>query len=231
MRTIGIIGGMSWHSTINYYRLINAAVADRLGGHHSAKLLLDSLDFEEVRAFQLAEDWDGAGELLASAGRRLEDAGADAVLIGTNLMHKVAPAVDDAVDVPLLHIADAVGSEATRRGIGTVGILGTKWVMSERFYAERLAGHGVAAVAPAESRRAELDRIIFDELTVGTITETSRAVFVAAIEDLVAQGAEAVVLACTEIELLIGPEHSPVPVLDSMALHAAAAAEFVLAGA
>ena len=143
----------------------------------------------------------------------------------------MAPAVDDAVDVPLLHIADAVGSEATRRGIGTVGILGTKWVMSERFYAERLAGHGVAAVAPAESRRAELDRIIFDELTVGTITETSRAVFVAAIEDLVAQGAEAVVLACTEIELLIGPEDSPVPVLDSMALHAAAAAEFVLAGA
>lgn len=231
MQTIGIIGGMSWYSTINYYRIINTAVQERLGGHRSARIVLDSLDFAEVRALQLAEDWDGAGRLLGDAARRLEGAGASTVLIGTNLMHKVAPAVEAAVDVPLLHIADAVGAEAARRGFGTVAVLGTKWVMSESFYADRLSRHGVAALTPAEEQRAELDRIIFDELTQGIITDESRAVFVAAIDDLAARGAEAVVLACTEIELLIGQDDSRLPVLDSMALHAQAAAEVCLADA
>lgn len=231
MRTIGIIGGMSWYSTINYYRIINSVVQEELGGHHSARILIDSLDFDTVRRLQVAEDWKAAGELLADAGRRLEAAGADTVLIGTNLMHKVAPAVEAAVSVPLLHIADAVGAEAARRGYGTVAILGTKWVMSEDFYADKLAGHGVRAIAPAPERRARIDQIIFDELTQGIVTDLSRAEFVAEIEALKAAGADAVVLACTEIELLIGQEDSPLPVLDSMATHALAAASACLAGA
>lgn len=228
MQTIGIIGGMSWYSTINYYRLINARVQEALGGHHSARIVIDSLDFDEVRALQLAEDWDGAGRLLAASGRRLQDAGAQTVLIGTNLMHKVAPAVQAALDVPLLHIADAVGAEASSRGIDTLAVLGTKWVMGESFYADKLAAHGVRAIAPASDRHHAIDGVIFDELTQGVVTDASRELFVAEIEALKAAGAQAVVLACTEIELLISPEDSPLPVIDSMATHALAAAEVCL---
>lgn len=228
MQTIGIIGGMSWYSTINYYRIINAQVQEALGGHHSARVLIDSLDFDAVRACQLAEDWDAAGVMLAASGRRLQDAGADTVLIGTNLMHKVAPAVEAALDVPLLHIADAVGAAAQRRGFDRLAIVGTKWVMGETFYADRLARFGISTVAPAKERHDVLDVIIFDELTQGVVTDASRAIFIAEIEKLAAQGAQAVVLACTEIELLISPKDSPLPVLDSMATHAHAAAEACL---
>ncbi|QIK72519.1 amino acid racemase [Propioniciclava coleopterorum] len=229
MQTIGIIGGMSWYSTINYYRIINAKVQEALGGHHSAKIMIDSLDFDEVRAMQVAEDWDAAGELLAEAGRCLQRAGADTVLIGTNLMHKVAPAVEAAMGVPLLHIADAVGAAATRQGFERLAILGTKWVMAEDFYAERLARHGITAIAPAPDRHEVIDGIIFDELTQGIVTDASRAVFVAEIQALKDAGAQAVVLACTEIELLISQADSPLPVIDSMATHAEAAAEACLA--
>ncbi len=228
MATIGIIGGMSWYSTINYYRIINQVVQEHLGGHHSARILIESLDFDTVRALQLAEDWDGAGALLAAAGLRLQQAGADTVLIGTNLMHKVAAAVQAVLDVPLLHIADAVGAEAARQGHDTVAILGTKWVMSENFYADRLAAHGIHALAPAPEHRERIDQIIFDELTQGIVTDASRAEFVAQIEALKAAGAQAVVLACTEIELLICEQDSPLPVIDSMATHALAAAQVCL---
>lgn len=228
MATIGIIGGMSWYSTINYYRIINQVVQQQRGGHHSARILIESLDFDTVRALQLAEDWDGAGRLLAGAARRLEAAGADTVLIGTNLMHKVAPAVQAAIGVPLLHIADAVGAEAARRGHRTLAVLGTKWVMSENFYAERLAAHGISAIAPAPEHRGRIDQIIFDELTQGVITDASRSFFVEQIEALKAAGADAVVLACTEIELLICSDDSPLPVIDSMATHALAAAQVCL---
>ena len=228
MQTIGIIGGMSWYSTINYYKIINSRVQEALGGHHSARVLIDSLDFDEVRALQLAEDWDGAGALLAASGRRLQDAGAGTVLIGTNLMHKVAPAVEAALDVPLLHIADTVGAAAAARGVERLAILGTKWVMAEDFYADRLARHGITAIAPAPDRHAAIDAIIFDELTQGVVTDASRTHFVAEIQALKDAGAQAVVLACTEIELLISCEDSPLPVIDSMATHADAAAAVCL---
>jgi len=228
MRKIGLIGGMSWHSTIEYYRMINEAACSRLGGHHSARIVLESVDFDEVRALQLSEDWESAGGLLADAGRRLSAAGADAVLICTNLMHKVAPAVEAAIDVPLLHIADAVAGAARAEHIDTVGLLGTEWVMRERFYTDRLARHGIATVTPAEVDRGVVDRVIFDELTQGVVRDESRAEYVRIIEQLAAAGAQAVVLACTEIGLLVGPEDSPIPVIDSAHAHARAAAAFAL---
>lgn len=228
MRTIGLIGGMSWHSSIEYYGVINERVAAMLGGLHSARVVLDSMDFDEIREFQVAEDWVGAGERLAQSGRGLVAAGADLLLIGTNLMHKVAPAVEAAVDVPLLHIADAVGAEAQRRDISTVGILGTSWVMGETFYADRLARQGIRGIAPDPSTHAVVDQVIFGELTQGIVREESRTVYRQVIEGLVAQGAEAIVLACTEIELLVRPQDSPVPLIDSMRTHAEAAAAYLL---
>lgn len=231
MRKIGLIGGMSWHSTMEYYRIINDAVSTQRGGHHSARIALESVDFDEVRALQLAEDWDGAGRLLADAGRRLAASGADAVLICTNLMHKVAPAVEAAIDVPLLHIADAVAEEALAQGVDALGLLGTDWVMRERFYADRLAGHGIQTVTPDEPDRGIVDRVIFDELTRGIIRDESRAEYARIIEQLAARGAQAVVLACTEIGLLIGDDDSPIPVIDSAHAHAAAAARLALAPA
>ncbi len=231
MRTIGLIGGMSWYSSVQYYTVINTEVQRVLGGHHSARLVMSSVDFAEVRDQQLREDWVGAGELLAGHARSLQAAGADFVMIGTNLMHKVAPAVEAAVDVPLLHIGDAVGAAAAAAGYGTVGLLGTRWVMAEPFYADRLARHGITTVAPPEQDWAMIDGVIFDELTQGVVREESRERYVQVIDRLVAAGAEAVVLACTEIELLVKPGHSPVPLVDSMATHALHAARLALDGA
>jgi len=228
MRTIGLIGGMSWYSSAEYYRVINAEVQRRLGGHHSAELVMVSLDFDVIRACQVAGDWARAGQLLADAGRRLEQAGADVVLIGTNLMHKVAEDVETAIGVPLLHIGDAVGRTAVEAGHRTVGILGTRWVMSEPFYADRLARHGVRAVVPPEEERGMIDQIIFDELTRGIVSDVSRRRYVRVLEGLRAAGADAVVLACTEIELLIGSQDSSVPVFPTTRLHAEAAVRHAL---
>ncbi|MDQ1288773.1 MAG: amino-acid racemase [Actinomycetota bacterium] len=229
MRTIGLIGGMSWDSSATYYRAINTEVRRRLGGHHCAKLVLVSLDFGEVRALQIAGEWDRAGDLLAEAARALEAAGADAVLICANLMHKVAPTVEKATSLPLLHIADAVGSRARELGVRTVGILGARPVMEESFYAERLAsGWGIDAVVPGPDDRATIDRVIFDELTRGVVSDASRAAYVDVIRRLEDAGAEAVVLACTEIGLLIGPDDVPIPVIDSALVHALAAVEEAL---
>ncbi|MFW6775228.1 aspartate/glutamate racemase family protein [Nocardioides sp. CPCC 205120] len=220
METIGLIGGMSWHSTATYYRIVNEAVAAARGGHASARIALQSLDFAEVRALQQAGDWDGAVALLVEAGRRCVAAGATTVAICTNLMHKVAPQVEAALDVPLLHIGDAVAAEATRHGWGTLGVLGTRWVMEEPFYAERLAGHGVATVVPGAADRALVDGVIFDELTQGVVRPASRERYVEVVARLAERGAEAVVLACTEIGLLVGPGDSPVPLIDSADVHA-----------
>lgn len=228
METLGLIGGMSWHSTATYYRLINEAVAAERGGHASARIALQSLDFAEIRDCQLAGDWDRAAALLADAGRRCVAGGASTVAICTNLMHKVAPQVEEALDVPLLHIGDAVAGEARRHGWGTLGILGTRWVMEEEFYAERLARHGVAAVVPDAAQRELVDTIVFDELTQGIVREESRAAYVDVIRGLAAQGADAVVLACTEIGLLVSPADSPLPVIDSAEAHAAALARVAL---
>ena len=228
MNTLGLIGGMSWHSTMTYYRIINEAVAAARGGHASARIALQSLDFAEIRACQVAGDWDRAGTLLAEAGRRCEDSGATTVAICTNLMHKVAPQVEDALGVPLLHIADAVGAEAATHGWRTLGILGTSWVMEESFYADRLARHGITAVVPDAADREVVDQIIFDELTQGVVRDASREVYLDVIGRLAERGADAVVLACTEIGLLVSPEDSPLPVIDSAEAHARALAVEVL---
>ncbi|QHC00385.1 amino acid racemase [Epidermidibacterium keratini] len=228
MRTLGLIGGMSWHSTVDYYRGINERVAAELGGHHSAKLLMSSLDFDEIRDCQITEDWARAGALLSAEATALEAAGADAVAICTNLMHKVAPEVEASVQVPLLHIGDAVARVAGARSISTVGIVATDWVMRESFYRDRLALHGIEALAPTADERPVLDAIIWSELTRGIVTDESREVYVAAIEGLAARGAQGVVLACTEIQLLIGPGDVSIPVIDSMDAHASTLADFAL---
>lgn len=222
METLGLIGGMSWHSTATYYRIVNEMVAAQLGGHASARIALQSLDFAEIRDCQVRGDWDAAGALLADAARRCVAGGATTVAICTNLMHKVAPQVEAAVDVPLLHIGDAVAGAAAERGWSTLGILGTRWVMEEPFYADRLARHGIAAVVPDEREREVVDRIVFDELTQGVVRDASRGTYVDVIRRLADQGAEAVVLACTEIGLLVSPEDSPLPIIDSAEVHARA---------
>lgn len=222
MNTVGLIGGMSWHSTMTYYRIINEMVAAERGGHASARIALQSLDFAEIRQCQVEGDWDRAAVLLAEAGRRCEQGGATTVAICTNLMHKVAPQVEEALGVPLLHIADAVGAEAARRGWRTLGILGTSWVMEESFYADRLARHGVAAVVPDPADRRAVDAVIFEELTLGVVRDASRELYLEVIRGLADRGADAVVLACTEIGLLVGADESPLPVIDSAEVHAVA---------
>jgi aspartate racemase len=223
MKTIGLVGGMSWHSTVEYYRLINERVTERRRGHASARVALQSLDFAEIRDCQLRDDWDRAGRLLAQAAQQCELAGADLVLICTNLMHRVADDVQAAIDIPLLHIADALADRARAQGWSRLGVLGTSWVMEEDFYVGRLARHGLTIEVPDAADRAEADRVIFDELTRGIVREESRAAYTGMLDRLRDQGAEAVVLGCTEIELLVGPEDAPLPLLPSMRTHAEAA--------
>ncbi|MDR7234761.1 amino acid racemase [Agrococcus sp. BE272] len=225
---LGILGGMSWHSTAHYYRAINERVAAVRGGHASARMLLASVDFAEVRDCQLREDWPGAAAILAREAAALERAGAGSIAIATNLMHKVAPEVEAAIGVPLVHIADAVADAARAAGARTLGIVGTRWVMSERFYAHRLAAHGIRTVVPDASAQVELDRIVFDELTRGVVTEASRAAFRDAFAALADAGAEAIVLACTEIMLLVDAGDARVPLIDSCEQHAAALARIAL---
>ena len=227
-RTLGLIGGMSWHSTATYYRVINEAVAAELGGHASARIVLQSLDFAEVRDCQVAGDWDRAAALLATAARHCEDSGADVVAICTNLMHKVADKVEAAIGVPLLHIGDAIADRARERGWDKLGLLGTSWVMEEDFYAGRLAARGLSVEVPGEADRAEADRVIFEELTQGLVLPQSRAAYAGMLERLRDAGAEAVVLACTEIELLVSQEDAPLPLVPSMRTHVEAAAEIAL---
>ncbi|WP_347753707.1 amino acid racemase [Agrococcus sp. ProA11] len=225
---IGILGGMSWHSTIEYYRAINERVASDRGGHASARILLSSLDFAEIRDCQLREDWQGAGAILAREAAALERAGATSIAIATNLMHKVAPAVEASVGVPLVHIGDAVADAAAAVGADTLGIVGSRWVMAERFYAERLAKHGISTVVPHEDAQAVLDRVIFDELTQGVVTDAARAAYRDAFAALVADGAEAIVLACTEIMLLVDASDATVPLIDSCEAHAAVLSRIAL---
>jgi aspartate racemase len=223
MQTIGLIGGMSWHSTVEYYRIVNELVAERRGGHASAKVVIQSLDFAEIRDCQVRDDWARAGKLLAQAAQQCERSGADMVLICTNLMHRVADDVEAAVDIPLLHIADALADRAHAEGWSRLGVLGTTWVMEEDFYVGRLARHGLTVEIPGPDDRAEADRVIFDELTRGIVRDESRSSFVDILGRLRDQGAEAVVLGCTEIELLIRPEDAPLPLLGSTRTHAEAA--------
>jgi len=221
---------MSWDSSATYYRIVNEEVRRRLGGHHCARVVLVSLDFGEVRELQLRGAWDEAEALLADAARRLEAAGADVVLLCTNLMHKAAAGIEAATPLPFLHIADAVGARARALGASRVGLLATRWVMEEDFYARRLADRwGVQVVVPGEADRIEIDRVIFEELTRGLVVDRSRERYADVAARLAADGAEAVVLACTEIGLLLSPPDVVVPLIDSAQVHALAAVEAALA--
>jgi aspartate racemase len=228
MQTIGLIGGMSWYSTAEYYKVINSGVQRRLGGHSSARIVLQSLDFAEIRDCQLRDDWGRAAGLLAEAARRCELGGADVVLICTNLMHRVAESVQCAIGVPLLHIADAIAERARRDGLHTVGLLGARWVMEEDFYIGRLRRNGLDVIVPGAADRAEIDRVIFEELTRGVVEAGSRASYRRVVADLQQRGAQAVVLGCTEIELLLRPQDTGIPLLDSMRTHAEAAVTLAL---
>ena len=231
MKTLGLIGGMTWHSTVDYYRLINDGVHKRLGGSHSAELLLLSIDFQPVEDMQGRGDWAGMGRLMGEWAKRLEDAGAEGLVICTNTMHRLAGEVERAVRIPLLHIADATAAEAKRRGQGTLGLLGTRYTMELDFYRGRLEKeHGLKVLIPEEPGRTAVHDIIYRELAFGDVRDGSRRTYVAVIEDLKARGAEGVILGCTEIPLLIQEKDSPLPVFDTTALHAAAAVEFALAG-
>jgi aspartate racemase len=225
MKTIGLIGGMSWESTVPYYRTINETIRERLGGLHSAKLVLVSVDFAEVERLQHAGDWDAAGARMAESARTLERAGAEFIVLCTNTMHKVAPAIEAAVSIPLLHIADPTGDAVRAAGVATVGLLGTGFTMDEPFYADRLGErHGLRVLVPDENERAELHRVIYEELCVGRIEPASRAYYRAVIAALVSRGAEAIILGCTEISLLVSAADASVPLFDTTAIHARCAA-------
>ena len=230
MKTIGLIGGMSWESTVPYYRLINETIKERLGGLHSAKVILYSVDFHEVEQLQRAGDWETAGVLLANAARSLEAAGADFLVLCTNTMHKVAPSIEAAVAIPLFHIADPTATEVKRVGHATVGLLGTRFTMEEPFYRDRLRErHGLRVIIPNAEERDSIHRIIYDELCLGVVLPESRREFQRVIAGLASQGAEAIILCCTEISLLVSQRDTECPLFDTTAIHARAAAEEALA--
>ena len=228
MKTIGLIGGMSWESTVPYYQIINECVKERLGGLHSAKIVLYSVEFDEIERCQSEDRWEDAGKILAEAAAGLEMAGADFILICTNTMHKVFEQVQAAVTVPLIHIADATGEALKAADIRKVGLLGTRYTMQQDFYKGRLAEAGFEVCVPGDRFISELNRIIFEELCVGVIREDSRRFFAEAIADLKEQGCEGVILGCTEIGLLVRPEDSVLQVFDTTVIHAQAAAEKAL---
>lgn len=229
-RVIGLLGGMSWESSAEYYRLANELVRARLGGLHSARLVLASVDFAEIEQLQTAGRWDEAGRLLADVARDVEAAGADMLLLCTNTMHIVADQVQAAVSIPLLHLADATAAAIGRDRLATVGLLGTAFTMEKSFYRDRLAGHGLRVLVPQPDDRALVHRIIYDELCLGVINPASREAYRAVIERLVAAGAEGIVLGCTEIELLVSDDDSPVPLYPTTRLHVEAAVAEALDG-
>lgn len=230
MKTLGLLGGMSWESTVPYYRTINQVVGQRLGGLHSAKILLHSFDFEPIEGLQHVGDWDACGDLLLDAARGLQAAGAEGMLICTNTMHRVAEQVEAGIDVPLLHIADATADAVRQAGLRRVGLLGTQFTMEQAFYRGRLETlHGLEVRIPGEAERQRVHQVIYDELCRGQILDGSRAEYAGIVEALVEQGCEGIILGCTEIGLLLRPEDASVPLFDTAALHAEAAAVWALA--
>jgi len=224
MRTIGLLGGMSFESTLPYYRIVNETVRARLGGLHSAKVAMVSVDFHVVERMQTAGDWTGAGALLAHAARAVENAGADFLVLCTNTMHKVAPAIERAVAIPLLHIADPTADAIASAGLHTVALLGTRFTMEQDFYRERLRAHGIETMIPDDAGREWMHRVIYEELCRGIVHDASRTRLHALIDALAARGAQGVVLGCTEIAMLIDGNAASVPIFDTARLHAQAAA-------
>jgi aspartate racemase len=230
MKTIGLLGGMSWESTVSYYRTINRLVGARLGGLHSARIVLYSVEFDEMERLQREGRWTDAGAILADAAQRLERAGADFLVICANTMHKVAPQIEEAVAIPLLHIADLTAQRVRAAGLRTVGLLGTRYTMEMDFYRERLAErHGLTVRTPGPADRETVNRVIFDELCRGVIRDASRTEYRRIVGDLVRDGAEGVISGCTEISLLLGPDDVDVPLFDTGTIHAEEAALYALA--
>ncbi len=228
MKTIGLIGGMSWESTAYYYQLINEDVRSRLGGLHSAKMVIYSVEFAEVERYQSAGQWERCGDILSSAAKSLEAAGADFILLGTNTLHKVAAQIESAVNIPLVHIADTAAQELKSNGIRKAGLLGTRYTLTEDFYTQRLHGRGIEVLVPDNEGVELVDDIIFRELCVGEIRDGSRQKLCGLIERMKANGAEGVLLGCTELGLLIRPEDVPLPVFDTTVIHAKRAVELAL---
>jgi len=229
VKVIGLIGGMSWESTVPYYREINETIKARLGGLHSAKLILYSVDFHDIERLQHAGEWEAAGAMLADAARSLQAAGADFLVLCTNTMHKVAAHIEAAVEIPLFHIADPTALEIKSAGFSTVGLLGTRFTMEQAFYRDRLRErHGLEVLVPDAEDRELVHRVIYEELCLGRIVADSRALYRRVIADLASRGAQAIILGCTEISLLVDQKDSAVPLFDTTSIHARKAAEWAL---
>lgn len=231
MKTIGLIGGMSWESSLEYYRTINKEINTRLGGLHSAKCILYSVDFTEIEQLQSAGNWQEAGNRLGEVALKLQQAGADFIVICTNTMHKVVTQIESEVSIPVLHIADTAAKEISAQKLSKVGLLGTRYTMEQDFYSERIQTHGITVLVPGADQRDEINRIIFDELCLGDLRQSSREYFQQAIRDLVAEGAEGIILGCTEIGLLIKAEDANIPLFDTAQIHAIQAVDKALAEA
>ena len=230
VKTIGLLGGMSWESTELYYRLINEGVKTRLGGLHSARIAMVSVDFQEIEELQHRDEWKRAGEVLGEAAQRVEAAGADFLVICTNTMHKVAPQVERAITIPILHLADATAHRIRKQGMKTVGLLGTSFTMEEDFYRGRLVEkHGLDVIIPSEADRQMIHRVIYEELCLGIVKEESREAFLRIMDGLHKQGAEGIVEGCTEIVMLVRQEHTAIPLFDTTAIHAQEAVSAALA--
>lgn len=228
MKTIGLLGGMSWESSQSYYRLLNEGIKSRLGGLHSARVILYSVDFAEIEALQHQGDWEATANILAKAARSTEAAGADFLMIGTNTMHKVAPEIAEAINIPLLHIADATVRVLKNDGISRVGLLGTRFTMEQAFYRCRLEQAGIEVLVPHAAERNDIHRIIYEELCQGQILPSSRDNYLATVDSLAQRGAQAVILGCTEIGLLVRPPDTSVPLYDTTEIHADAAVRLAL---
>jgi aspartate racemase len=229
MKTIGMIGGMSWESTVTYYQIINETVKEKLGGLHSAKCLLYSVDFHEMEAWLAQGDWESIGNALTDAALRLQDAGADFLVICTNTMHKVTPQMEMQESIPILHIADAAAEALKVQNIRKAALLGTAYTMEQGFYKDRIAGHGIEVIVPEAEDRAFINRVIFQELCLGILSDSSRQRYVDIIGKLNRKGAQGVILGCTEIGLLVKQADTSVPLFDTTVIHARRAADFALA--
>lgn len=230
MKTIGLIGGMSWESSIEYYRIINEQVRSRLGGLHSAKCLMYSVNFEEIERYQAEGNWKKAGETLGEVALSLEKGGADFVVICSNTMHMVLEDIEEKISIPVLHIADATANQIREQGIRTVGLLGTKYTMEQNFYKQRLESNHIKVLIPNEQDREIVNKVIYEELCLGHIQSDSKAYYREVIERLIQDGAEGIILGCTEIGLLIKPEDSKVPLFDTTFIHAIEAVHTSLEG-
>lgn len=230
MKTIGLIGGMSWESTVTYYQVVNETVKRELGGLHSAKVLLFSVDFAEIEEYQAKGEWEASARVLSQAAVNLEKAGADFIVICTNTMHKVAPEIQREISIPVIHIAEATAEELKKNGITKVGLLGTKYTMTQEFYKSKLTEAGIAVVIPEEEGITAVNDVIYKELCLGIISEQSKQKFLSVIEDLQRKGARGVILGCTEIGLLIGQEDTALPVFDTTLIHATKAAMLAIEG-